>query len=221
MNLHCLLFRIRLKTHNTQKLPQTNRKHHSLRVLSMSAPCQLCSSHSWPILPHSTISPQNHPTRRVKPSVSRRFWRHKSGGVASGSPRVPRCEQALRCDFTHYSQSGGGSQIEPVNYRCLNCRGVWTHTYTRAPLYCLIGVNNGFKLICRFGIRRYVIYIYIKTESFIYTVVTSAVIYPGESTGYMTAALLNPQAIREISALPLVLICISFSLVPPLRIIKF
>lgn len=58
-------------------------------------------------------------------------------------------------------------------------------------------------------------------ESFIYTVDISAVIYPGESTGYMTAALLNPQAIREIPALPLVLICISFSLVPPLRIIKF
>lgn len=127
----------------------------------MSAPGQLCSSHSRQILPHSTISPQNHPTRRVKPSVSRRFWRHKSGGVASGSPRVPRCEQALRCDFTHYSQSGGGSQMEPVNYRCLNCRGVRTHTYTRAPLYCLIGVNNGSKLICRFGISRYVLYIYI------------------------------------------------------------
>lgn len=103
---------------------------------------QLSSSDSQQILPHFTIYPQNYSTRRVETFCLAEVFASQIRSVASGSPRVPRCEQTLRCDFTHYSQSGGGSQMEPVNYRCLNCRGVWTHTYTRALLYCLIGVKN-------------------------------------------------------------------------------
>lgn len=105
---------------------------------------------------HATIYPQNFSTSRVKPSVLRKVFASQIRSVASGSPRLPCCEQTLRCDFTHYSQSGGGSQMEPVSYHCLNCRGVWTHTYTRASLYYLIGVNNGCERACRFGISSYV-----------------------------------------------------------------
>lgn len=109
--------------------------------------------------------------------------------------------------FHTYSQSGGGSQMEPVNYRCLNCRGVWTHTYTRAPLYCLIGVNNGPELICRFGPSRCVHQtLYLLSRWTLYRIYDCS---SAKSIGY------------QIPAVPLVLICISFSLVPPLRIIKF
>lgn len=85
---------------------------------------QLSSSDSQQILPHSTIYPQNYSTRRVETFCLAEVFASQMRSVASGSPGVPRCEQTLRCDFTHYSQSGSGSQMEPVNYRCLNCRGV-------------------------------------------------------------------------------------------------